>query len=450
MEGFEGFNLSGQDAFWETEDGFNVSIPEFIFSFKESKFVSIVSQLDLHLVPAICGIGIVGNALSFMVLVCTYLRRTSASIYLAALSLADLCFLVGVLLSWGPLVQINLYHQTGWCQFTVFLKYVSYFLSVWYIVSFTAERYIAVHFPLRRNQLCTSKRAKIVVVSLAVLGCLLYSLALWSYTVKAVHPGISLCAPRDGYTHLVSYLHNINTVITLIIPFALIAVMNVRIAHKVLKFYHQRKSMTMNGRLNTVHSKKSSSSGGSGASGSNQPRRSGHVPHSGHGSHQGQHCGSQPRSQLRVTKMLLVISTAFLVMHMPRHAARVYSFIQEMRHSSYSPTLNFILWSKVFTYLYYLNFALNLFLYSVCGRSFRKAAIWLKNKIVHRVRDRVNRTMFRRASNNPRYGNGSNATRVHLVVGMEDRRGGGVGVGAGGGTRGAGGGVKDPNLTNLL
>ena len=31
----------------------------------------------------------------------------------------------------------------GWCQLLTYLRYVWRFLSVWYVVSFTIERYIA-------------------------------------------------------------------------------------------------------------------------------------------------------------------------------------------------------------------------------------------------------------------------------------------------------------------
>ena len=139
---------------------YSCSQPGDIPVFEEGLFVTLVAKFELYLIPVICFVGIIGNVLSFLVFLCTYLRRTSASIYLAALSLADLCFLVGAMISWLSEVGVHLDQQNGWCQLNIYLKYVSYFLSVWYIVSFTTERYIAVHFPLKRNHLCTPKRSQ--------------------------------------------------------------------------------------------------------------------------------------------------------------------------------------------------------------------------------------------------------------------------------------------------
>ena len=388
----EGVNVSNNDSY---PDRGNLS---------DITLVAIVTKLSQHLVPAICCVGIFGNAMSFIILLCTYLRRTSASIYLAALSLADLGFLVAIMLSWAPRngKQLDLYN--GLCQITVYLKYLSYFLSVWYIVSFTTERYIAVHFPLRRSHLCTSKRAKIVVITLAVVGALLYGLVTWSFSIILVDgSGTVVCAPRPQYTHLVSYLHNIDTVITLIVPFCLIAVMNVKIAHKVLQFYRERRSMTaVNGGTNVGSRHSSSSASGSGVHHSGKTMRCNSNVHGGSSPRDDR----QPRSQVRVTKMLLVISTAFLVMHLPRHTARLYSFISQMIDANYRPSLNYMVCTKVFILIYYLNFALNLFLYSVCGRSFRKAAVWLKNKVVHRMSDFSNRIFHRRTRYSQRHGHG--------------------------------------------
>ena len=138
---------------------------------KRDSRVGIINNLDLYLVPAICVVGVSGNALSFVVF---YLRRTSTSIYLAALSIADACFLLAALVKWTEKTFMKLYTRDGRCQTVVFIKYVNTFLRVWYVVSFTSERYVAVHFPLRHNHLCTARRAKMVVLTLAVGAMVIY------------------------------------------------------------------------------------------------------------------------------------------------------------------------------------------------------------------------------------------------------------------------------------
>ncbi|CAB0000261.1 unnamed protein product, partial [Nesidiocoris tenuis] len=49
------------------------------------------------------------------------------------------------------------------------------FLSVWFIVAFTVERFIAVRYPLKRPSLCTVSKAKIVLVSLSLAASICYT-----------------------------------------------------------------------------------------------------------------------------------------------------------------------------------------------------------------------------------------------------------------------------------
>lgn len=42
------------------------------------------------------------------------------------------------------------------------------FLSVWFVVAFTVERFIAVRYPLKRPSVCTASRAKMVLTVLTL------------------------------------------------------------------------------------------------------------------------------------------------------------------------------------------------------------------------------------------------------------------------------------------
>ncbi|ELT93784.1 hypothetical protein CAPTEDRAFT_26871, partial [Capitella teleta] len=225
-----------------------------------------------YFLPLMIVIGIFGNLVSFLVFQATYMKRLSSSLYLAALSIVNVVFLVCVLLSWSVNIGIHTYQRNGFCQMFTFFTYVSSFLSVWFVVSFTAERYIAVHYPLRRYQFCTTSRARIVVVCLSCFAAVIYSYGTWTSGVSHYF-GLALCGPLPKYSHVVHIINNIDTVISLLIPFFLILFMNVRIAWKV------------------VH-------------------RSGYL-----------------RNQVRVTKMLLNVSSIFLLLNLPRHSERIYSFI---------------------------------------------------------------------------------------------------------------------------
>ena len=76
---------------------------------------------------------------------------------------------------------------------------------------------------------------------------------------------------------------------------------------------------------------------------------------------------------LKVTKMLLLVSTVFLILNIPSHAVRVYVFLKSTVDSSYVPDYLLVLIQKIFQHLFYVNFATNFLLYSVSGKAFRRA-----------------------------------------------------------------------------
>ena len=348
-----------------------------------------IDHLDLYVIPLVALAGIIGNTLSFVVFVCTFMRRLSSSIYLAALAAADLGFLVCILVSWARHIGINAYLHTGWCQALVYLTYVSSFLSVWYIVSFTTERYIAVYYPLRRQDLCTTRRAKFVVAGLAIVSFVLYMFGIWTSGVQHIPHIPPSCGPLTQHMSFVYIADNLDTVITLILPFFTILVMNIRIAYKVAKFYKERKHMSLRPTYNFS----------SGRFKSNchrqclQPSAPMHT----------RTTTLYTRTQVRVTKMLLTISTIFLLLNLPHHTARVYYFIMTLHNEDHQkPTLDFIAWRKLFDFLHYLQFSVNLLLYSAFGKNFRKAVCLLGKRIKYSIREAYGRSIFVNSSSHRR------------------------------------------------
>ena len=73
----------------------------------------------------------------------------------------------------------------------------------------------------------------------------------------------------------------------------------------------------------------------------------------------------------RITKMLLIISTTFLLLNTPMHLLKVYYFFFSNddtydKKSSYESIIEMLTF-----YLFYTNFSINFFLYSLCGKNFR-------------------------------------------------------------------------------
>lgn len=73
----------------------------------------------------------------------------------------------------------------------------------------------------------------------------------------------------------------------------------------------------------------------------------------------------------RITKMLLIISTTFLLLNTPMHLLKVYYFFFS-HDDTYDHKSTYESIIEMFTfYLFYTNFSINFFLYSLCGKNFR-------------------------------------------------------------------------------
>ena len=324
--------------------------------------------LDMFLVPILITMGVIGNTLSFITFTFSTLKSLSSSVYLAALAIADIGFLLCVLASWITNFNVNLYHQPGWCQAFVYLTYVFSFLSVWYVVGFTVERYIAVRFPFKRGDMCTVRRARIVVVSLALFAIVAYNFAIWtsgSFVMPSSSPiaGQRLCYPIDSWRNFLKFSSNIDSIITLLIPFIVIAVLNVHIIYVITHYRHQANHFM----LHRVRS-------------SNAPTQSTTFANS---------------TNVKVTRMLLVVSFTFLILNVPGHVIRIYVFVKSFNNPNYMPSALYYEFQRLWLYFSYINYSVNFFLYSLCGKNFRMGLKSLLGQLRHKRVISTSRLTFR-------------------------------------------------------
>ncbi len=95
-------------------------------------------------------------------------------------------------------------------------------------------------------------------------------------------------------------------------------------------------------------------------------------------------------SQVKVTKMLVLVSSIFLVLNLPSHAMRLYAFATSLLAEQMAPpTKQYVLIQRLFQYFHYTNFAINFFLYNTCGRNFRHALRHLGRKISYNLRYKI-------------------------------------------------------------
>ena len=162
-----GYSLNNTVIFSAVQENRTDSTYDYTYTYAQDQhallvFEHINSALDLYVKPVMYLFGIAGNLVSFAVFMCTFMRHSSSSIYLAALSISDTAFILCTLLAWSDNLGWRLSHKPGLCQLVVYVSYVAGFLSVWYVVGFTIERCLAIQFPLQRQVSCPRARSQAI------------------------------------------------------------------------------------------------------------------------------------------------------------------------------------------------------------------------------------------------------------------------------------------------
>ncbi|CAF2712101.1 unnamed protein product [Rotaria sp. Silwood2] len=292
-------------------------------------------------------LGFIGNSISCYVFVRSKLKRLSCSLYLTALSISDNGYLICLGLIWLENIRVFIFHNNGICQITVYLTTVFSSLSVWCTVAFTTERFVVVAYPLKRSQYNSSTRARYALILLTFLAILLYSPSLWTSGIEtaksersALPPYETRCVTLRQWLKFTRQMNIIDFFLTFIIPFLTIVTLNTLI---ILK----------SGQYDRLLER-------------NYIQPSTYILHN-----LLEHRLRRSKYHRRITKMLLIISTTFLLLNTPMHLLKVYYFFFSNddtydEKSSYESTIEMLTF-----YLFYTNFSINFFLYSLCGKNFR-------------------------------------------------------------------------------
>lgn len=327
-----------------------------------------------YFTPIIILVGMVGNSFSLAVFTRKNMRKLSASTYLAALSLADICTLVFyVLVEWlrrglvhiNPEATISVLDVNGICQITLYLSYVSRCMSSWIIVAFTVERFNGVCYPLKMMKW---NSYKILFTMLVCMACLvLYKPVLsGEHTIR----GRTACTANPHHSLLSFILDSCFALLISFFPFIIITTLNVFIVRKVLlRNIRQRDIFT-----------------------------------------------EETKIRLEFTFILFVISFFFVSFNLPYFVIWCRNFLNSHYISTQTDTLvagDVDYWNGVLLItrtIFYLNYCVNFFLYSMTGASFRRELaamlhIRKRKKRVFTSRTRLDRQSFNslRTSSTYRY-----------------------------------------------
>jgi hypothetical protein len=84
--------------------------------------------------------------------------------------------------------------------------------------------------------------------------------------------------------------------------------------------------------------------------------------------------------------MLWVASSVFVLLNIPSHYFKIQAFMQHLFGYSYKSSKRDLQWHQFFQLIYYINFAINFFVYSVCGRPFRSGLKHLVLRMRHNLK----------------------------------------------------------------
>ncbi len=343
--------------------------------------------------------------MSLMVFSMTHLKRSSSATYLSALSLADTGFLLSLFIVWLPRVQVPIFHTAGWCQMTIYLTHIFCFLSVWMIVSFSAERYIIVYHPLSRDTYCTKTKARIVIGCLFVFALVLYCSTLVTSGVVRFHTQ-QFCMPLPQYYEIITVMTSVDTFLAWVVPSLIIVILNIKLIIR-LKQYQKKyttracvatasQSRPRTGKVlrrSRVLQTSISTTGSMHFRFAMSPYEQDNNDHPEVDYHAvgiiypdlfQKHL--KHKSQFRTAKMLLVLSSVFVLLNLPSHIFRIYTFVESLTlHHSKSTKVK-VRWQELFHLVYFLNFAINFFVYSLCNRNFRHGISRLYRRFLHRCK----------------------------------------------------------------
>ncbi|GFN89285.1 thyrotropin-releasing hormone receptor-like [Plakobranchus ocellatus] len=115
-------------------------------------------------------------------------------------------------------------------------RYVFIFLSIWYPVALCVEKFICVYCPRRKATLCTPFRAKVVVISMAVLTGTCYYYVIYMFGPN-VRYGIISCSTWTEVAEEVIILMTLDTIFACGVPCIILIVLVLLIFAKGCEYY---------------------------------------------------------------------------------------------------------------------------------------------------------------------------------------------------------------------
>ncbi|KAK2139649.1 hypothetical protein LSH36_1677g00002 [Paralvinella palmiformis] len=295
------------------------------------------------LTPIIVSVGTLGNILSLTVFLSKFMRRLSSSCYLTTLSICHILILITYVLFdwlhrglgyWPGYELINLMSYRGVCHSFLYISYTLRFTSVWLIVAFAVERYVAICHPRYRRLVCGRSFAKKVTLTTIVcagLFCVYKPALSVVYQIKNTR----LCVANPEYRQLNFIMDSVYVIMITALPSSVISTLSVLILRRLRAIGSAQNAQRL--------------------------------------------VFKEHRLRIELTVILLAIAWCFILLTLPYFVTWCLQFFHSFSYNTpfYNGNDPFLL--EVFSghvaitrTIYYLNYATNFFLYCLTGAHYRR------------------------------------------------------------------------------
>ncbi|XP_067880508.1 probable G-protein coupled receptor 139, partial [Heterodontus francisci] len=218
----------------------------------ERRIYSALKMIQFIYYPILAIIGVPVNLLTIGILsqgkcgLCKCVTR-----YLVAMSAADLLVIIlDLIMRHIPIVYREqfqfLRHSLPVCNIHAVLRYTVTDCSVWFTVTFTFDRFVAICCQKLKIKYCREKTAAVVVGTVTVLSCL--KNIIWYFMLKCWYRLVNkpwFCLVRKGVrqSRVWGAIESLHTILTPGIPFVMILLLNALIVRHILVSSRGRKRL---------------------------------------------------------------------------------------------------------------------------------------------------------------------------------------------------------------
>ncbi len=306
-----------------------------------------VEMMDWYFVPTMAVFGMLTNLMTFVLTRNSSMKWMTLTPFICSLAVADSGYLISAMITWLQRVhQVDFICYQGACQITMFVLFVSSFLSVWYVICIQVDRYISMWHIARRSVQVSNKRSKCLAASLGIFAVLLYSVLFYIIGVTT-HPvtNTKMCTFLPKHYTILKIFTKAETLLSAVMPYSMLPVLNALILVQII--------------IKHLGLKRHSANASSSSLSENNEETTTYI--------------NRARSQIRTTTSFLIVSAVVWVLNIPTQSLRIRDFFKFEPNKPLSR--RDYLFQQIYSYPYHASFCIKFMLYLVSSALFRDSML---------------------------------------------------------------------------